>query len=309
MARPLVTPGGPLATVFAGLAVGLLRALPRRWLLACARGAGRLAMALGIRRAVTLDNLARAFPEKPPRELHAIAAGAYTNMAMAAVEGLVSTRGPEPSREVTVENYEVIQAALDRGQGVLVAMAHLGSWEVLGELMAQRGVPLHAVVRPLKGAFNAILMKARMDSGLKLIPARGAIRGAVQALQQGGVVVMLVDQVLPNPSAVFVPFFGRLAATSPALSAAAMRSGAPVFAASALRDGDAIRCRIEGPFPVPDSGNRHQDLVDHTAAVTAAIEGFIRRAPEQWLWLHRRWKVAPPEAGPPTQRAGADPRE
>jgi Kdo2-lipid IVA lauroyltransferase/acyltransferase len=257
---------------------------------------------------VTLDNLAHAFPEKPERERRAIAAGAYANMAMAAVEGLVSTRGPDLAREVTVENYDVFKDALAQGRGVLLAMAHLGSWEMLGELMAQRGLPLHAVVRPLEGALNAVLMKARTDAGLKLIPARGAIRGALRALQQGGVVVMLVDQVLPDPSAVFVPFFGRLAATSPAFSAAALRSGAPAFAASALRDGSAIRCRIEGPFPVPDTGDRQADLAAHTAAVTAAIEGFIRRAPEQWLWLHRRWKVPPPEpAG--TQRTAAALRE
>ncbi|HVE87208.1 MAG TPA: lysophospholipid acyltransferase family protein [Myxococcales bacterium] len=196
MSRPLVTPGGPLATWLAGLAVALLRALPRSLVLAVARGAGRLALALGIRRAVTLDNLARAFPEKSEHERRSI--------------------------------------------------------------------------------------------------ARGAIRGAVRALRQGAAVAMLVDQVLPAPSAVFVPFFGRLAATSPALSAAAMRSGAPVFAVSATRDGAALRVLIEGPIPVPDTGDRHADMVAHTAAVTAAIERFIRRAPDQWLWLHRRWKVPPP---------------
>jgi Kdo2-lipid IVA lauroyltransferase/acyltransferase len=294
VARPLITPGGPIATFFATFAVGLLRAMPRPLLLALARGVGRLAMALGIRRRVTLDNLARAFPEKSARERKAIAAGAYANMAMAAVEGLVSTRGPDPSREITIENYDVFKEAVAQGRGVLLAMAHLGSWEVLGELMAQRGLPLHAVVRPLRGALNAVLMKARIDAGLKLIPARGAVLGTLRALRQGGIVVMLLDQSLPAPSAFFVPFFGRLAATSPAFSTAALRSGAPAFAASALRDGDAIRCRIEGPFPVPDTGNRNLDLLQHTATVTAAIEGFIRRAPDQWLWLHRRWKERPP---------------
>jgi KDO2-lipid IV(A) lauroyltransferase len=305
----LITPGGPLSTFFATLAVGVLRAMPRPLLLALARGAGRLAMALGIRRKVTLDNLAHAFPEKPERERRRIAAGAYANVAMAAVEGLVSARGPDLAREVTVENYDVFQRALSQGRGVLLAMAHLGSWEMLGELMARRGLPLHAVVRPLKGALNAVLMKARTDAGLQLIPARGAIRGALRALQQGGVVVMLVDQVLPDPSAVFVPFFGRLAATSAAFSAAAMRSGAPAFAASALRDGGAIRCRIEGPFPVPDTGDRHRDLTAHTATITATIEGFIRRAPEQWLWLHRRWKVPPPPDPAATQRTAPDRRQ
>jgi KDO2-lipid IV(A) lauroyltransferase len=175
--------------------------------------------------------------------------------------------------------------------------------------MARRGIPIHAVVRPLKGAFNAALMEARVESGLRLIPARGAISGAVKALKEGGVVVMLVDQALPAKSAVFVPFFGHPAATSPALSAAAMRSGAPVFAASATRDGAAIRIAIEGPFPLPDTGDRHKDLTAHTAAVTAAIERFIRRAPDQWLWLHRRWKVQPDaEAAPGGSAApGAEP--
>jgi len=301
VSRPLITPGGTLATWSATLAVGLLRRLPRPVLLGCARGAGRLAMALGIRRAVTLDNLAHAFPEKSAQERRAIAAGAYANMAMAAVEGLVSARGPELSRDLTIQNYDVFAAELARGRGVLLAMAHLGSWELLGEVMAQRGLPIHAVVRPLKGALNTALMRARVDSGLKLIPARGAIRGAVKALRQGAVVAMLVDQVLPDPSAVFVPFFGRLAATSPALSAAAQRTGAPVFAVSATRDGAGLRVVIEGPIPVPDTGDRHQDLVAHTAAVTAAIERFIRGAPDQWLWLHRRWKVVPPP-GAGTQR-------
>jgi len=294
LSRPLSTPGGPLATLLAGLLISLLRALPRPLLLGCARGVGRLAMALGIRRRVALDNLAHAFPEKSLRERRAIAAGAYVNLAMAAAEGLLSARGPEPSWVVTFENWAALAAAQEEGRGVLVAMAHLGSWELLGELMAQRGIPIHAVVRPLKGVLNDVLMRARVASGLKLIPARGAIGGAVKALRKGGVVVMLMDQALPSRSAVFVPFFGRPAATSPALSAAALRSGAPVFAASAARDGDAIRVVIEGPFPVPRTGDLRRDIEQHTATVTAAIERFIRRAPDQWLWLHRRWKVVPP---------------
>lgn len=293
MARPLITPGGPVATWFATALVGLLRRLPRAAVLGLARGAGRLAMALGLRRRVTLDNLAHAFPEKTPAERRAIARGAYANMAMAAVEGLVGVQGAEAGREVTIENWDAFAAARAGGKGVLLALAHLGSWELLGELMAQRGIPIHAVVRPLKGAFNAVLVRARLDAGLRLIPARGALRESIRAVEQGGVVVMLVDQVLPDPAAVMVPFFGRPAATSPALSAVAQRTGAPVFAVSATRDGHALRCVIEGPIPVPDTGDRRRDLEAHTAAVTAAIERFIRRAPDQWLWLHRRWKPVP----------------
>lgn len=293
--RPLITPAGRLASAFAGLAVRLLGALSPRARGRLAAIVGRLAYTLGIRRRVTLDNLRHAFPELPEARRREIARGAYVNMALAALEGLSSQTlsGEALERAVEVEQWPLVEQALAAGKGMLVATAHFGSWELLGEVVAKRGLTLNAVVRPLAGALNARLMESRQKSGLKLIPGRGSISASVKALARNEVVAMLVDQVLPEKQGVFVPFFGRLACTSPALSLAALRSGAPVFVAMAARDGDRLRVFLEGPLPVTRTGDRRRDVAEHTRRVTEVLERYIRHYPEQWLWLHRRWKVQP----------------
>jgi len=166
---------------------------------------------------------------------------------------------------------------------------------MFGAAMAQR-VPLHAVVRPLRGGVNARLVEARERSGLRLIPARGALAAMVAAIRKNEVVAMLVDQAIGGRHALFVPFFGRPAAMTPALSMAALRTGAPTLVVVALRENGRLRFRVEGPFEVPRTGDRERDLWTHAARVTAALERIIRDTPEQWLWLHRRWKLAPPPA-------------
>jgi len=284
-----------VASFFAGGVVRALGALSPRTLGRLAAFVGRLAFGLGIRRRVTLDNLRQALPDVPEPRRREIARGAYVNMARAALEGLssVALGREEVERVVEVRNWHLVEEALAGGKGMLVATGHFGSWELFGEVMARRGVKLNAVVRPLSGALNAKLMESRLKAGLQLIPGRGSISGTVKALGRNEVVAMLVDQVLPERSGVFVPFFGRPACTTPALSLAAIRSGAPVYVAMAAREGDRLRLFIEGPFPVPASGDRKRDVTEHTRRITEALERYIRLYPDQWLWLHRRWKVQP----------------
>ena len=284
-----------LSRAAAGLLVRFLQALPLAAVDALARGVAACAYALGIRRRVTLDNLAHAFPERPVAERRALARAAYANMARVVVDALrtLGASRAELLAEVEVDDFGPVDRALAAGKGLLVATAHLGSWEMFGAAMAQR-VPLHAVVRPLRGGVNARLVEARERAGLKLIPARGALGSMVAALRKKEVVAMLLDQAIGGKHALFVPFFGRLAATTPALSMAALRTGAPTLVAVALRENGRLRLRLEGPFEVTDSGDRPRDLREHTARVTSALERIIREVPDQWLWLHRRWKLAPP---------------
>jgi len=297
--RPALVQSTVLSRAAAGLLVRLLQALPSGAVDALARGVAACAFALGIRRRVTLDNLAHAFPERSAEERRALARGAYANMARVVVDALRSLGASraELLAEVQVDDFGPVDRALAAGKGLLVATAHLGSWEMFGAAMAQR-VPLHAVVRPLRGGVNARLVEARQRSGLRLIPERGALASMVGALRKNEVVAMLLDQAIGGKHALFVPFFGRPAATTPALSMAAMRTGAPTLLVVALRENGRLRFRVEGPFEMTDSGDRQRDLRDHTARVTAALERIIRAAPDQWLWLHRRWKLAP-QAGPP----------
>jgi len=293
--RPALVQSTVLSRGAAGVLVHLLQALPSGIVDALARGVAACAYALGIRRRVTLDNLAHAFPDRSVQERRVLARAAYANMARVVVDAL-RTLGASRAQllaEVEVDDFGPVERALAAGKGLVVATAHLGSWEMFGAAMAQR-VPLHAVVRPLRGGLNARLVEARERAGLRLIPARGALTGMVAALRKNEVVAMLLDQAIGGKHALFVPFFGRPAATSPALSMAALRTGAPTLVVVALRENGRLRFRVEGPFAVTDTGDRRRDLRDHTARVTAALERIIREAPEQWLWLHRRWKLAPP---------------
>lgn len=294
--QPLISKAGPVSRALAWLLAAVIGALPRALRDALAHGVGRLVFALGIRRQVTLDNLAHAYPELPLAARRQLAKGAYVNMVRVVLEAFSSnTLDSEAlARSVEVEGWEAVEQALAAGKGALVATAHFGSWELLGEVLARRGVPLSAVVRPLKGGLNAVLMERRTAAGMSLIPPRGAVPQSVKALHQGHLVAMLVDQVLPSKKAVFVPFFGRLAATSPGFAFAALRSGAPLFVGMGAREGARLRLMMEGPIDFPRTGALDEDVRALTAAVTARIEAVIRRYPDQWLWLHRRWKVAPP---------------
>lgn len=288
-------PASPLARAAVRLVLRALRLLPEAARTAFAGAVGRFAFALGIRRRLTLDNLAAAFPGWSAAERRAVARRTYANMARAALEAALGA-GATPASlasSVVSDDLIAIERALAGGRGALVVTAHLGSWELLGAELSRRGLPLHAVVRPLSGAFNAEVVAARVRSGLRLIHARGALPATLAALRRNAVVTVLLDQAVGGRHALFVPFFGRPAATTPLVSVAAMRSRAPVFLGFAPREQGALRLRLEGPFPVPSTGNRSRDLWTHTAALTAALERAVREHPDQWLWLHRRWKVPP----------------
>lgn len=295
--KPDITPGGPLGRLVVGFFMRWLRWLSPATRRDLAFFVASVAFLLGIRRAVALDNLKHAFPEKSEAERLQIARGVYRSLALAAIEAVTSDLLPdgELKRTVEVVDWKGLDVVLDAHQPVLLASAHLGSWELFAEVMARRQIALSAVVRPLAGAFNEWVVNNRKGAGVELILQRGALRKMLAALERGRAVVQLIDQVLPAKDGVFVPFFGRLASTTPAVSMAARVSKAPVYVVAAVREGERLRMFVEGPVPFVDTGDRDRDLTIHTAALTAILEGLIRKYPDQWLWLHRRWKVAPPQ--------------
>ncbi len=267
---------------------------------ALARFVGWLAFTLGIRRRVALENLAHAYPEKSEAERRDIALGAYRTMARVVLESIDEKDHLDMSwadLEVRGEGWEALKATVARGQGALLVTAHFANWERAGKLVRRLGVPMNALVRPLKGALNMRIVDNRLGAGVGLIYPKGAIAEVNKALKQGESVLMLLDQALPAKAAVFVPFFGRPASTTPAMAVAAQRTGAPVFVMMGIRDESGLRLRVEveGPILPPEGPGEQDALTAHTAAVTAVLEKYIRRYPEQWLWLHRRWKVQPPK--------------
>lgn len=269
---------------------------------ALARFLGNLAWLLGIRRRVALDNLAQALPEKSEAERREIARGAYLNMTRVVLESLPEgDRLPPDWAEQGIEGVEAwraLKAHVATGRGALIVTGHFGNWELLGDILVRRGITMTGLVRPLKGALNTRIARNRVDMGAGLIYPRGAIFEVGSAVKRGESVLMLLDQALPAKSALFVPFFGRLASTTPTMAVAAKRTGAPVFVVTAVRSGRGparLRLQVEGPILPPAPGESEDPMTEHTARVTAALERCIRKHPEQWMWLHRRWKVAPPQ--------------
>ncbi|MFY0572264.1 lysophospholipid acyltransferase family protein [Archangium lansingense] len=277
-------------------------ALPASWRDGLARFVGRLAFTLGIRLRVALENLTHAYPDMSDAERRKIALGAYITMARVVLESIDTKEHVETwweAEDVKGEAWEALKANIAKGQGALLVTAHFGNWERAGKMLLRRGIPLNALVRPLKGALNMRIVDNRIAAGAGLIYPRGAIVEANEAVRLGETVLMLLDQSLPAKAAAFVPFFGRPASTTPAMAVVAKRTGAPVFVVMGIRDesGQKLRLEVEGPILPPKDLGKQDALTAHTAAVTAVLEKYVRRYPDQWLWLHRRWKVQPPSEG------------
>ena len=251
--------------------------------------------ALPRRRTVALENLTRAFPERPAPELARVGRDSFRHLGMNFVESCVFYFRP-PARllsRVSIEGLSHFEAADAQGRGMLLLTAHYGNWELLAASHALARFPLSVVMRPLDSpAFEPILERFRLRSGVELITKRRALTDIVDALRRRRMVGILLDQNASRREGVFVPFFGVPASTSKGMALIALRTGAPVLPVFIRRRPDGRHVvHADAPVPVPSDG----DVVAFTRAFNEAIEAAIRRAPEQWFWLHRRWKTRPEE--------------
>ena len=284
----------------AGLAK-LLSWLPESWAYAVGEGAGRLACRLDRRhRAVVTENLAAAFPGRyAPADLDRLAATVFANLGRSAVDVARSDRlvSRPDDADVAVDGLEHLLAARARGKGVLFVTAHFGPWELLPLMAVRRYEPIHVVARPLDNSrLDDLLTAWRERGGNRVIRKREAVQAILQVLHRGETVGILMDQHVSEREGVVVPFFGRPASTASAPALIALRSGAAVLPVGITRQAGRRRYRIQvgAEIPVRRSGDVKADLVENTARFTAAIEAMIRKQPEQWFWVHRRWKTRHP---------------
>jgi KDO2-lipid IV(A) lauroyltransferase len=257
---------------------------------------GTLAYALGIRRAVALENLARAFPDLDPSQRRALARRTYRSLGRALAETALARRlaDAELAELFHFDRFDRYQEAAAAGRGVVFAVAHFGNWELLARACARRGMPLTAITRRLRGPFNRWLLGARREGGMRELPDKHATHDALSLLRRGEVLAVIVDQNMLRRRGIFVDFFGTPACTTPAAAVLALRSGAPVLAAFPVRAADGThRVLFEGPFAAP-AGLRTADAVRAlTQEITSALECAVRAHPEHWFWVHRRWKTRP----------------
>ena len=276
-----------------------LCALPLTWALALGRAFGLVWYYLvPIRRGVALGNVQRAFGESLPlSRQRQIVRRSFQNLCMYVVEGL---RTPGLTAEVSrqlVDNQAMaaVDALLARGRGMVGITAHVGNLDLIGTSQAVRGYKIHALLkdihwRPAQDFWQAV----RQATGLGRIAPKGSGKSIIRALRRNEVVAFPVDQHMPKHRAIVCTFFGQLAATSPAPVRIAMATGAPILPAFIVRTSKAghhrIHCEpefvLEMPYESEEANVRH-----NTERLNKMIEGWVCAYPEQWWWVHKRWKV------------------
>lgn len=247
-------------------------------------------------RRVAFRNLALALPETPEAERKRIVAGSFGNLArlIAVFAQFGRIEQSTIHQYIRYEGFENFEKAKQRGQGVLFAAAHLGNWELSAYAHALMAGAMHVVVRPLDNAkVNAMVEQLRAASGNTIHSKHGFARAIVKALRNNKAVGILIDQNVALGEGIFIDFFGHKACVSTAFAKLANRTGAAMVPGYALWSESEHRFVLTFYPPLLPSGDEEAD----TRALHAHLEGVIRRHPEQWLWMHRRWKTRP--AGEP----------
>lgn len=206
----------------------------------------------------------------------------------------------EASSFIRYEGLEHYLAARDRGQGVLVLTGHLGAWELSSFYHSLVGYPMGLVIRRLDNPLvDQLVNRIRCLHGNRVIHKDDFARGLIVAMRAGETVGILMDTNMTPPQGIFVPFFGIEACTASGLAKVAIKTGAAIVPGFLLwNEKDRIYVLHFGEeLSTPRTGNLEQDVLSTTAACTAIIEQYVRAYPEQWLWMHRRWKTRP--AGEP----------
>lgn len=275
----------------------LLRALSFRARLRFGHALGRFGFRIDHRHAnVALDNLAAAYPDADAAWRRRTAVESFEHLGRLLVE-ILSQRDVEGvARRMDVEGWEHVEAAAAAGKGYFVVTAHFGNWEWANIEHGRRGRPLAVVARPLDNPYlERWFAGLRTATGSQVIYKRNAIREMVRALRTGLGVALVIDQDFPEKGGEFVPFFGKLAATTPALGTLALRLGVPVIPVFVYpRDDGSYRLVHEPPLVLPTSGDDAADARAITAEATRHIEEAVRRQPGAWFWMHRRWRTRPP---------------
>ena len=272
---------------------GLLRALPHAASRALGADLGGLAFHLDRRRrAIADENLAAAFPRLDDRERRAIVRSCFRHFGASFADALSALRFDpvELCQRVTLEGWHHFEEGERAGHGLLVMGAHLGNWEIVPPAIATWRGPMAAVGRAADNPhFNREIQRLRTRFGNRSLDKRGSVREMYRVLQEGGRLGLLIDQRVRANEAIDVPFFGRPALTSPILARLSLKTGAPVVAAFGwhLPGG---RYRIEARPPIFPEGRGEEAVLTLTRRYLAVVEDAVAPAPEQWLWLHRRWK-------------------
>lgn len=279
-------------------AASVIRALARRAPAPASRVLGTLLGSFfylvdGRHRRIAERQLRDAFPARSRGECRAIARATFIHFGRLLVSVLRFSSLPRDEMRglVEYEGEDRVRTALARGKGALIFTGHFGYWELQGLAHALVLPPISVLARPLDNPrLHNLLEEIRGCTGNRVIYKQGALRRVLRALEQNEGVAILMDQHVQGDDAVLVDFFGRPAATAPALATLALRTGAPLIPAFSLPlPGGRYRMVYEHPVEMPalESADPVREL---TQRCTDVLEMYVRRHPHLWLWMHRRWR-------------------
>jgi Kdo2-lipid IVA lauroyltransferase/acyltransferase len=278
-----------------------LGALPRPAAIALGLIFGRIAYALpgGLRR-TGQRNLELAFPEKSEAERQQLLRGSFESLGRLLGEfSQLSSVTPEALRQL-IEYDQVglanLREAEKTGHGIIFLTGHVGSWELLSFGWSALEYPISFLVRPIDNPrVEAMIEKIRTRFGNRAIDKKSAARQSLRVLREGGTLGILSDLNTHPHEGVFVPFFGRLACTTAGIATLALKTDAIVIPTCAVWDKQKNRYffHAEPRVELVRTGDHRRDVELNTARFAAAMERMVRLYPEQWLWIHKRWKTRP----------------
>ena len=249
-------------------------------------------------RQVGMRNLAMVFPEKSQAERKRILRGVFTSLGRQLAELCQFPRYTAENVDdvVVYDGLENYQRAFARGKGVLFVTAHFGGWELSAFAHSLHGHPVNIVMRPMDNEYlDRMLQHHRTMHGNKVVPKDDFVRGLLAAMKAGETVGILMDTNMTPPQGVFVDFFGIPACTASGLARIALRTDAAVVPGFTIWDGELgkYRLRFDPALELIRTGDLEKDIVANTQLFTKVIEDYVRKYPDQWLWVHRRWKTRP----------------
>ena len=284
--------------------IKILGALPRPLSRAFGIAVAQTVYLLHVRlRRVGMRNLELALPEKSIRERKRILRGEFTSLGRQLAE---VCQFPKYTKEnidnvVVYDGLENYERAYARSKGVIFLTAHFGGWELSAFAHSLHGHWLHIVMRPMdNGYLDHLIQSYRSMHGNKTVGKDDFVRGLLSAMKAGETVGILMDTNMTPPQGVFVNFFGIPACTASGLARIALRTDASVVPGFTIWDEPLgkYRLRFDPALDLIRTGDLEADIVANTQLFTSVIEDYVRKYPEQWLWVHRRWKTRP-EGQPP----------
>lgn len=292
------------------ITVGIFETLFRLLGLFSRKWAGRISDFLGKilfsvdkkHRKIAMDNLTYAFgQEKQPEEIEKIARQVFINLVQVIFEigWSLSLNERRLFQHFKMDDFRHLKKAYEKGKGVLVLTAHCGNWEFLAVVGAIIKYPVSMVVRPLDfKPLDRFFINLRSRFGGKIIPKQRSLRAILRSLDRKEMVVLLMDQNVDWYEGVFVDFMGHRACTNKGLALLALKTGAPVVPVFMVREKSGFRAEFGPEISTVKTGDKQKDIEINTQEYNRVIENFIRRYPDQWFWIHQRWKTKPYQAWP-----------